>query len=235
MLPPYRNRKGIPWCPPPPEPTEPEWTPTLVDMRDKQTNPPRSASGAAISSVRGGKARTRPPSAVDGVCLHQAGVVFGGDPPWERAIHVACHAMAFRGGVGVISADPSWWMSGAGPLNERTVHLEVDGLYRGVIGDDSTAWQDDGVVELDERTLLTAKATLTELVRITREWGADLQYIYAHRQSSAMRRSDPGEEIWRELVPWAEAYLDLSPRFTFTLDAGKPIPLEWDERGKGRY
>lgn len=232
----------VPWCPPPEGPL---WAPRILDLRGEQTNPPRSLRGAAISSVRGGKVVTRPASAVDGVCLHQAAISFGGqgEARYRRALHVATHALAFTDGVGALSAPPSWWMSGAGPLNRQVVHLEVEGLYSGLLDDPTTApredlettWQGSEPHELTETTIETARATLRALVDATREWGADLRYLYAHRQSSATRRSDPGEALWRALVPWAERELGLVPRPGFTLGNGRQIPRAWDERGRGGY
>lgn len=233
---------SVPWCPPPEGPL---WAPRILDLRDEQTNPPRSLRGAAISSVRRGKVLTRPPSAVDGVCLHQTAVSYGGQgrDRYRRALHVATHALAFKDGVGVLSAPPAWWMSGAGPLNRRGVHLEVEGLYSGLLDDPTTApredlettWQGREPDELTETTIETARATLRALVEDTREWGADLRYLYAHRQSSATRRSDPGEALWRALVPWAERELGLVARTGFTLGNGRPIPKAWDERGVVAY
>lgn len=241
-----RSSQSIPWCPPPREaPAAPTWSPRILDLRGEQVDPPRARDGAAIASVRRGRVVVRQPSDVDGVCLHQTAVSYGGhgDARYRRALQVATHALAFRDGVGVLSAPPSWWMSGGGALNRQVVHLEVEGLYSGLLDDPTTApredlettWQGREPDDLTETTIETARATLRALVEATREWGANVRYLYAHRQSSATRRSDPGEGLWRALVPWAERELGLVPRPDFTVGDGRPIPSAWDERGIGRY
>ncbi len=53
-----------------------------------------------------------------------------------------------------------------------------------------------------------------------------LERVLAHRQSSASRRSDPGEGIWRLLEPVARE-LGLDPAFDWTVADGRPIPEAW--------
>ncbi len=215
----------------------------IIDMRAEQRNPPRNVAGKATSKRHRGKAVSRAPSQVDAVVLHQTACALTGPKRYQRALHVAAHAVAYPDGVGVLSAPPAWYMNHGNALNARSLGLEVVGLFSGLLDVDDTperedldtTWQRREPAVFDERAIETARATLRALVETGREWGAPLRYLLAHRQSSPTRRSDPGEAIWRALAPWAEEQLGLVALPDLVVDDGRPIPIEWDARGVGRY
>lgn len=194
---------------------------------------------------RKGRAIVRPASTIDTVCVHQTACVFGplADPPrrHRRAVDVASHAVAFRDGVGVLQTPSRWYVNGGNGWNRRSVHLEIEGHYPGTPDDPTTPRREDREsvwghepTPLDEVTLDTARATLRVLVEAARAEGCPLAYIVAHRQSSPSRRSDPGYEIWRELVlGFAVPVLGLRTRPETVLGMGRPIPATWGEGTAG--
>ena len=60
--------------------------------------------------------------------------------------------------------------------------------------------------------------------------------VYAHRQSNGQKPSDPGWEIWRDVVlDFGVAVLGLVTDNARTIGDGKPIPAEWDATSRARY
>jgi hypothetical protein len=87
----------------------------------------------------------------------------------------------------------------------------------------------------DEHTILTGRAALSLAVIHSREEGAPIEALYAHRQYSKNRVGDPGEGWWREIgVPVAEE-LHLERRVTFTHGSGLQVCQEWDDLGLVDY
>lgn len=124
----------------------------------------------------------------------------------------------------------------ANALNAPSLGLEVEGRYPGLASGPRGAWD-----ILDELTIETARAALTWLVEAAAAEGIEIRYLYAHRQSSSMRRGDPGELVWRAVaLEHGRQVLGLRTAPARTWDSpsagrGRPIPLEWDPSGVGRY
>jgi hypothetical protein len=83
-------------------------------------------------------------------------------------------------------------------------------------------------------------ATCRDVVRWIRDdangRGANIRVLVAHRQSSATRRADPGQEICRDVLVPAAAETGLEFASDAVLGDGKPCPEQWDARRKGvRY
>jgi hypothetical protein len=216
----------------------------IVDLRAEQKNPPRSMKGAHLAKRARGRAVERRPEDVDAIVVHQTACDFLGPYRYRRALNVAAHAVAYRDGVAILTCPPAWYMNGGNGLNPRGLHLECVGLLSGLVDVDDTpqredldtTWQRRAATVLDDRAIESYWAGLRALVESGRKWGAPLRYLFAHRQSSATRRSDPGEGIWRALAPWAEEHLGLVTMPRHVVGDGRPIPREWDsERGVGRY
>lgn len=205
--------------------------------------------------MRGGKVVRRAVSAVDGITIHQTGVQFGvnerqiaaagGDERLalaKRVKKVAAHSVSFDGFY-TKSYPLDFYIYHAGLLNRKTLGLEVDGLYSGLMDDPDTELREDlaslwrgSPTELTEGRVKGAKAALRYLVDEGRKLGMPIKYIYAHRQSSATRRSDPGEEIWRKVVlEYGVPVLGLETRPAFTIGTGRPIADEWDPDGTAPY
>lgn len=224
----------------------------IVDLRAEQSNP--SPKSRIISRVTA----ERFPSTVTGIVVHQTACNFGvsraavkaagGDrdlAQQRRALNVACHALAFREGW-VVWANPlERYIYHGNGFNRSTLGLEIEGHYAGLMDDPATTavredvrttWKGhpDVVTEL---VVKTARAAIRLLVESGREQGMPIENIYAHRQSSATRRSDPGQELWQRVVlEYACPVLGLISHPGMVLGEGKPIPLAWDAvNGEGNY
>lgn len=211
----------------------------LIDLRHEQGNPhPKSKLDAQ------GRTVVRDPKQIDCIVLHQAGVAFGGSPPsrrYRRALNVACHAMAMRPGAVVWPVDPRWYLYHADRLNRRSLGVEVDGNYPGLVG--GPVKNLHAANELDDKILRAARMAVKLLVVSGRRLGCPIRYIYAHRQTDNWRRADPGEGLWRKVVlEYAVPVLKLEtrPLETFSHPKGPyrdglVIPQRWDPAGRGPY
>ena len=220
---------------------------TILDFTDRD-NPPPSVRGKVKHRIRRGKVSERTPDQVDTLVVHQTAVTFGrGRYPTRhhRALDVACHALAFNDGVVARAAPLAWYVYHGNGFNARSVGLEIEGSFPGLMDDPTTParedlrthWGDESrMTPVTDLLVDTAFAAIEDLVWRATLWGADLRYIVAHRQSSATRRSDPGEQIWKEVVlPAADAF-GLVMRPKWIVGEGRTIPKEWDEdNGHGRY
>lgn len=221
----------------------------VLDFRDEQPNPPPLYNGVRKHKLARGKVVLRKPEDVDSITIHQTACVFGkaANQPTRhhRAIGVACHALAFRDGVVALPNHFSWFVYHGNGFNSRSLGLEAEGSYAGIPDDPKTPiredfqshWGDDSKITiLDELALETIKVGLRVMLEEADKWGAKIKYIHAHRQSSKSRTSDPGYEIWQQVVlDFAVKELGLKTQPHLTVGTGKPIPLEWDPSGKGKY
>jgi hypothetical protein len=212
--------------------------------------------------MAGSRPVIRDPSKINSVVVHQMAAEFGATKAnvtkygreqaiARRALGIACHAAAFRDGQSVLATPATWYVQHGNGFNEHSLGLEIDGHHAGLADDPATvAIREDlkttygGTPTLLTDTLIAAaRDALRWLVETARAEGCPLEWIYAHRQSSADRRSDPGELLWRAVVlDFAEPELGLRARPDVWLPAsnprngpGKTIPIEWDPRGVGHY
>ena len=214
-----------------------------LDLRHEQTDP------APKSKVINGKTVLRAPHTVTGIVLHQTACTYGvsqqqiqaagGDRDLalhRRALNVACHAMAFMDGCLVLTNDVESYIYHGNSFNSYTLGLEVEGRYPGLDNEpDKTTWGGDPT-PLTEKTITAAREGIRKLVEMGRLAGMPITDIFAHRQSSATRRSDPGEALWRAVVlDYAVPVLGLIPHQGVTLSDGMPVPKEWDPNGVGSY
>jgi len=220
----------------------------ILDLTHLQTDPPKAyhkfrrvnEKGRVLRSNQpGGAVVKRNPANVTGITIHQCAVSFGaskallkeagGDIDKARhlrALGVACHVLAFDCGHVVHSAPFDWYVYHGNGLNAYQLGLEIEGRYNGL-------WKDDQVTN---DTLEAACAALKYMVEEGRKLGMPIEWIYAHRQSSATRRGDPGAELWtRCVLLYAVPILGLKTDPGFTVGGGRPVPLEWDANGKGNY
>lgn len=231
--------------PPAPEPIEPgdDLGATVLDLRAEQSDP------SPKSKVVSGRTVLRAPQTVTGIVLHQTACTYGvseqqiqaagGDRELalhRRGLNVACHAIAFRDGCVVLTNDLRRYIYHGNSFNAYTLGLEVEGLYPGLVNEpDKTTWGGNPT-ELTDRTIAAAREGVRQLVMLGREAGMPITDIYAHRQSSATRRSDPGEALWRAVVlDYAVPVLGLTPQQGIRLSDGRPVCREWDPNGVGSY
>lgn len=216
----------------------------LIDWRARQPNPPPLVRGRRKHLLVRGRVFERDPADVDSITVHQTACVFGARPGrdrHERAFGVACHALAFADGAAVLPNPLRWHVHHGNGLNPRALGLEIEGRFPGLIGNPRTLANRRSIETPITDTLIAAAIeALTALVTLGRAEGMPIRYVHAHRQSSPSRRSDPGEEIWRRVVlEHGVRVLGLETQPALVLEArkgpGRPIPLEWDPAGVGRY
>lgn len=249
-----------------PESPSPESSPEFYDLRLEQdyrypygvdkVRRGRSAAGFTLPN----SVLKRPPHSITGVVLHQMAVEYGVSPQQvaasagdaklalaRRALEVACHAVAFRAGFYVVAHELVDYVYHGNGFNGFSLGLEVDGRYAGLEDDPTTVAREDlrstwkgPPTKLVEQTVEAARAALRYLVEEGRRQGMPIEFLWAHRQSSGTRRSDPGQALWKALAPWAVAELHLKVELdrTFTgskTGPGRAIPFLWDAAGTAPY
>jgi peptidoglycan hydrolase-like protein with peptidoglycan-binding domain len=197
----------------------------------------------------GGKPVVRDPAMITGITVHQTAVKYGvkdyqihaagGDENLalaRRSLQVACHVMAFcRGFIAAPNPLASYVYHGNSPFNATELGIEIDGNYPGLIG--GQTWNNSPhPTKVTAALVHAACAGIEYLVREGRKEGMPIEHIHAHRQSSATRRGDPGEELWRKIVlDYAVKELGLIPHQGEVFGDGRPVPTEWDPSGVGSY
>lgn len=223
------------------------------DLRAEQTDPPKVRGKFKLSA---GKVVRRPWAQITGVVIHQTACVFGVTPAAliaaggdkalakaRRSLGVACHGLAFADGFYAVPNPLEWYVYHGNGFNGHTLGLEIEGIYPGLRDNPATPVREDvkttwggKPMELSAFTVAAACACLQRIVTDARAAGAPIQYVYAHRQSSATRRSDPGEAIWRSVVlDYAVPHLGLTAVPQTVLGDGRPVPVEWAPDGVGGY
>jgi len=177
---------------------------------------------------------------ITGVTLHQTGCDMPKSPnKWSR---LNAHYGITREGLIVHVNDETDMIWHAQALSKKTIGIEIEGNFPGIIGDMSTLWKGGGSACRMTKQQLFASRVLFDYIadRFLRN-GSVWRHVYAHRQSSDMRTADPGENIWGEVgIPWGNQLFlkngetpDGGPGFK--LGKGKPIPRDWDERRTAKY
>lgn len=245
----YARDHKLPWTPEVPPETVYALTPPpvqIVDLTNLQTNPPSASSKFKLGSD--GKVVVRDPRTVNGIVLHQTycwyGVsssqiaAAGGDKHLalhKRSLGVACHLIAFDGkgadlscGHAVWPNPLEWYVYHANSANSVSIGIETEGVYPGLVSQGGTM--------PSSRVIQAARDAVKFAVEKGRAAGMPIEYIWAHRQSSADRRADPGESLWRAVVlEYAVPVLGLRTETARTWGDGMPIPVQWDPNGVGNY
>jgi len=87
----------------------------------------------------------------------------------------------------------------------------------------------------DGHTIETGRAALRLAVKHSRDLGAPIRWLYAHRQYSAGRLGDPGAGWWREIGLPVANEMNLQVNYEFKHGSGNQIPVEWDDKGLVDY
>lgn len=184
---------------------------------------------------------------VTGITIHQTAAKYGVAPyqvqaaggdarlaKAKRSLRVACHMMAFHDGFVAWPNPLDWYVYHGNGFNAFELGLEIDGNYPGVKG--GKTWNGKKPTRITPEVVRAAQAAVELLVIEGRKLGMPIEYIHAHRQSSATRRDDPGEELWRAVVlGFAVPMLGLKVEQGRTLGKGRPVPKDWDPNGVGKY
>lgn len=233
----------------PPAKPEERFDIRLVDLRSIQLNPPPKVKGRYRYKVLKGKVVERDIKDITSITVHQTACTFGKNPKhptrYHRALGVPCHALAFNDGVVAVPNPFLWFAYHGNGFNANSAGLEIEGSFAGAPDDPITPiredlashWGDDTKMSiLTELGAATACFAIEYLVQAAAELGGEIKTIRAHRQSSGTRRSDPGYEIWNDVVlSFAVKKLGLKTEPLLTLAKGRKIPLVWDPAGKGKY
>lgn len=214
-------------------------------------------------------------SQVTGITLHQMAALYLRENPTEaqkqRAIErvsaIGVHGCVMRAGFSVLSNDPTWEMPQAQWFNRNDIGIEIEGWFCGVEGDTSpkSFWRpkDEQGNPLPRQPMAEAPGQtraalelIDYLVDLVKSNGGRIQFLHAHRQTSATRRSDPGELLWKTIaIPAMEKHgltfggpeffvkksiLDAQGRQTVSGPVSKsgpgyPIPRVWDPKATAEY
>jgi hypothetical protein len=223
----------------------------LYDLRSEQ-----SARHPKGKADRHGRTLQRDPSAIKGITIHQMDCLLGPKKGWEkqysireeavarRALDVACHVAALRSGAVVIPANPLDYLQQANALNPRTLGLEIEGIYPGLMGGRiGHPGPKRSPTEVTVEIVHASRMGMKLLVSLGKSVGAVIEFVWAHRQADSWKLADPGEELWRKVVlEYAVPVLGLRTRpgdnfahYKGPVRHGKPVCLEWDPKGVGRY
>lgn len=200
--------------------------------------PPALIDLTRLHKLEKGTPYPRAPATITGIVLHQTATRLGNKH--ARWYNVACHVGIPPSGEILYVNDILAYVWHANGANRFSIGIEIDGRFEGVKGVRKTLWRyKDGQEPdvLSAKQIAAARSAITWLVAHAKERSCSITHIYAHRQFSDQRRSDPGSAIWKEVGVWAqnEVGLQLKSRPDFTLDTGMPLPVEWDPAGSVDY
>ena len=176
---------------------------------------------------------------ITGITLHQTACMLGERP--QRWQSVAAHLGVTRGGQVMWMHELEQVVWHGNGLNASTIGIEMDGEYAGIEGDDRTFWRpaDEPGRTPQAPTDALVQATIATVVWLCDEvkrHGGRVAHLYAHRQASNTRESDPGSALWQRvaLVLLSRADLALDDGGPgYKVGSGLPIPVEWDPRRVG--
>lgn len=181
--------------------------------------------------------KARAYTSITSIVLHQTACTLGEKP--ERWHSVPIHFGVTKSGVILYLNDMTLNVPHGNGFNGRSVGIEIDGAYAGIEGDHSTFWRPAGSTAkpdvASDAQLGAARVTVRHICEEVARHGGRIQYIFAHRQSSKDRQSDPGSRIWQEVGLWAQKELGLSDGGEGFQQGGTPIPTAWDARRLARY
>jgi len=188
------------------------------------------------------RTRRRRWTSVTGIVLHQTSCQMGSLPSrWHKTRTrpgTAAHFGIARDGTVIRVHDLTWLTPHGHGFNARCVGIELDGMYPGLIDDRRTFWKPKGskaqpMVPTPE-LVQAALETIALIVGEVAEQGGTVLYLLAHRQSSAARRSDPGQALWQAVaLPAMRAHGLTDGGAGFRIGTGRGIPGEWDARCAG--
>lgn len=180
---------------------------------------------------------SRPWKAITGICLHQTACLLGYRP--ERYDTLGAHLGVMRDGhvVHVHDFDRVVWHGNG--WNAKTIGIEIDGLYEGLVGHPETVWDDPSTavretgMEILRAQVEATKDTIRWCASEVQRHGGEVRVLVAHRQSSKNRRNDPGEGLWKAVALPMMDELGLSDGGIGFQVGGFPIPEAWDHRARG--
>lgn len=167
---------------------------------------------------------------ITGITMHQTACDFGREKP-QRWDTLHAHIGASREGSVFWIYDFEQIVWHGNELNNSTVGLECEGNYAGVAGDRSTVWQPGGgeLVTPTTQLVRASQEAIRWICQVVAQHGGQVRNLYAHRQTAASRRADPGAELWQQVaLPMLEELRLSDGGSTFKIDNGRPIPEQWN-------
>ena len=196
-------------------------TVTPVDLRvegRQKLQERENQSGKAFS-----RKTPRDLSEIDSIVLHQMGFSRGSDP--TKYLGVPAHFIVLPDGTVGQLHDFETYLYTSNGLNSRSIGVAIAGNFPNVDGE----WWKPEKFGADRPTAAQINA-IQGLIRYIgqalEDQGEKLRGVFAHRQSSAAKRNDPGPDVWRGVSP-VFADLGLEDVSDFSIDSGSPIPDAW--------
>lgn len=207
----------------------------LLDKVDQKSEPSKPSG---LIDIRGKHDRPklykcrREPLDVCGVTLHQTGCEMPKTAMGWRRLNA--HIGVTQEGLAIIVNDPLDWIWHAQGLSRRTIGIEIEGNYPGLVDNPKTLWRGGGGPNSLNPDMLSALGVVFNWLT---DWfddnGANLEYVFGHRQSKDTRIADPGQEIWQQVaIPWMTEMAATDGGDEYYLGSGRPIPNEWAADGR---
>lgn len=196
------------------------------DFRDLKR--PAGARGRAVG--------VRPWKQIVGITMHQT-ATRDFAPDHSGLSNVPAHAMIHRDGKVSLLHHPTAYVQHGNALNGGTIGIEIACRAAGVEGKASTFWRSEAEKAAGKpMSVLVNEATNAQLHSLSvltayycdlvKAHGGEIRGLWAHRQGSASRTTDPGSRIWHQ-VERDRIALQLVDVRDITLGDGNPIPPEW--------
>jgi N-acetyl-anhydromuramyl-L-alanine amidase AmpD len=175
------------------------------------------------------------PHVISGVTLHQTGILLAERP--QRWDNLNAHIGVLRDGSIILANPLESFIWHAQCLSATTIGIEFNGNFEGLEGRSDTLWSGGGGPHrLTPAQLRAADDLFAWLQQAFSDHGGSWNHVYAHRQSSADRRADPGYEIWQKIaMKWRARLSTPADDLCFHGGSGCTIPREWDPGASGSY
>lgn len=215
----------------------------MVDVRSQSRTFRKKQDVQRKKKGKGPLSRKRNIDVVRGATLHQAAALISRP---ETAARVHCHDMVLTDARVARVADLEDRLSAANGLNTNSFSVEVACRAAGIKGDLRTFWRPRSKPNIqpteatDEQIEVTRNLLVDRFAELRDKRQAaglpDVQFfVWAHRQSSKQKPSDPGSRIWKGVVPWACRELDLKVGDYNGRKKGLSIPTAWGGPAGVRY
>jgi hypothetical protein len=173
---------------------------------------------------RSAGASPRKQAMVDSIVLHHMAYNIGNDV--KSYLKVGAHYAVLADGQVAQLYDDLDFLNAANGFNARSISIELAGNFPSL----SYHWWKHRDQTIPDRCYLTpAQINAGRCLLATLKFRLPgIRYLYAHRQSSASRESDPGPDVWLNVGEWGIASLGLTDRLPRTrVGDGRPIPDDW--------
>lgn len=174
--------------------------------------------------------RKRKWSEIDSVLLHQTGCNMPVNPRnWKK---LNAHFGVSQEGKLIWVNDATDMIWHAQGLSKRSIGIEIEGNFRGVESKPKTLWRGGGPACNLNLPMHLALNELFELLKGEfKKNGQEWKHVFCHRQSSNMRRGDPGSEIYQGVaLDWMKKLggTEMDGGSEFSKGSGLPIPAQWN-------